>query len=260
MAGFTISVRHGFDALLAGVEARQKDVEFWHVAALTATAQDVQAAEVAKASEVFDRPTRFTLNAFYIKPATRSEPVAEVRFKEGFGSIPAWRFLGPQVEGGGRVKKSHERALERAGILRPGEYVVPGRGVTLDANGNMKGGEITRILSQLGAAEHSAGYDANATKKSLARAKRKGVGRYILLRPDLGDPRSKVYGRRAHPGIYWRKGGREIVPVLIFVKPPRYTKRFPFYETARQVVQRRYAANFRAMMAKYPPRPVRTAA
>jgi hypothetical protein len=251
-AGFKIDINSGLGGLLTALTEREKDVTFWTAAALTATAKDVEAAEIAKMSKVFDRPTRFTLNALYVKPATKTDLVAEVRFKDGFGSIPASRYLDPQVHGGPRKHKSHELRLIRAGLMRQDEYAVPGKGVTLDANGNMKGSDIERILSQVGAAEQTAGYQANATKKSLKRAKRKGVGRYFVLRPDQGSARYQL--RNVRPGIYWRKGARDIVPVIVFVKRPNYTKRFPFYETAQEVVARRFPVNFKAAMAKYPPR------
>jgi hypothetical protein len=252
MPGFKVDVRHALGGLIASLEARTRDVEFWTAAALTATAKDVEAAEVAKMAEVFDRPTRFTLNALYVKPATRGDLVAEVRFKEGFGSIPAWHYLGPEVEGGPRKHKSHELRLIRAGLMHADEFAVPGKGIKLDANGNMKASDIERILSQVGAAEQMAGYKANATKGSLARAKRKGVGRYFLLRPDASDLR---YQRRhVRAGIYYRKGLHDLVPVIVFVKAPKYSKRLPFYETAREVIAGRFETHFRAAMAKYPPK------
>jgi hypothetical protein len=250
MSGFKVDIRHGIKAAIRGVAARPRDVAFWTASALTATAKDVEAAEIAKFSEVFDRPTRFTLGALYVKPATPNDLVAEVRFKEGFGSIPARKYLGPQVEGGSRAHKSHELRLIRAGIMRSDEFAVPGAGVVLDAHGNMKGGEIERILSQVGAAEQFAGYKANATKRSLGRAKRKGTGRYFVLRPDAANVR---YQRRdVRPGIYWRKGATDIVPIVVFVRSPRYKKRLPFEQTARDVVSRRFLDHFNAAMRRYP--------
>ena len=119
MPGFKLDVRHGISAALRGIAARPRDVAFWTAAALTATANDVKDAEVAKMAEVFDRPTRFTLGALYVKPATPNDLTAEVRFKEGFGSVPAWRYLGPQVEGGNRHHKSFELRLDGAGAGPP---------------------------------------------------------------------------------------------------------------------------------------------
>jgi hypothetical protein len=248
--GFAIDIKHGLDAFVANVAARPRDIEVWSVSALNATAGDVERALVDLMAQVFDRPTRFTLNALYIKSAHRGDLTAEVRFKDQ--GLSAGHYLLPEVEGGPRRHKSHELRLIRAGLMRADEFAVPGQGVNLDAYGNMKAGDIERILSQVGAAEQFAGYQANATKRSLGRAKRKGVGRYFALRPDAAATR---YMRRAvAPGIYWRKGAREIVPVILFVKAPQYRPRFPMYEKAREVVRTRFAANFRAAMARYPAR------
>ncbi len=243
MAGaFRLDVKSSIDAFVRGLDARQqREVPFVSAYALTKTAQEIKAAEVELMAQVFDRPTRFTLNALYVRPATKRDLRAYVEFKEGFGSIPAWRYLGPQVEGGARAKKSHERALERAGLLRSDEFVVPGKGAKLDAYGNMKGPEITRILAQLGAAEHGAGYQANMTARSKKRNVRKAGGRYFVLR-DRGAPN----------GVYFRKtGSRELTPIMIFVRAPHYAKRFPFYDKAREVFDLRFAANFRDGWQRY---------
>ena len=41
--------------------------------ALTKTAQDIKAAEIDVMKNVFDRPTRFTLNVLFLKPATKTD-------------------------------------------------------------------------------------------------------------------------------------------------------------------------------------------
>lgn len=262
MPGFKIGVTHGLDAFIASLQARPRDIGVWTMVALNDTAKDVMAAEVASMSEVFDRPTRFTLNALYIQRASSNDLSAQVRFKEGFGSIPAWRYLGPQVEGGTRAKKSHERALERAGLLKASEFCVPGQGLTLDANGNMKPSDLVKMLADLGAGFSNSTAKTRKTKKGRAR------GRYMVLRPDAANTR--YLKRDVQPGVYWRKpissgaasaaarvgasvrGG--IVPVLIFVNTPHYAKRLPYYQTARDVVARNFAMRFREAVAKYPPR------
>lgn len=222
-------------------QLRREDAPIVTAYALTKTAQDIKAAEVASMKSVFDRPSRFTLNALYMKPATKRDLVAVVYFKEGFGSIPAWRYLGPQVEGGSRQHKSHEKRLIRAGHMKPDEYAVPGAGAKLDQYGNISGPTIERILSHVQAAEQFAGYQANATGSRRSRAKRKKSGTYFVLRPD-GTGRSR--GSVA-PGIYLRQNVNQIVPVIMFVKAPRYRKRFPFYETAQHVFRANFARHGR---------------
>ncbi|KRR16868.1 hypothetical protein [Bradyrhizobium retamae] len=215
--------------------------------ALTKTAQDIKEAEVAVMKTVFDRPSRFTLNALYMKPATKRDLVAMVYFKEGFGSIPAWRYLGPQVDGGKRQHKAHEKRLIRAGHMKPDEFAVPGAGAKLDKYGNLSGATIERILSHVQAAEQFAGYQANATNSRRSRAKRKKSGTYFVLRPDgTGRGRGSVA-----PGIYLRQNLTQIVPVVMFVKAPHYKKRFPFYETARAVFNKRLVLRAQEGFARF---------
>lgn len=238
MAGFHVDVRTNVADLTRRIAWYQRDhVPFVTAYALTKTAQDVRTEERKVMQDVFDRPTRFTLNSLFVKPATKHNLTAIVHFKEGFGSVPAWRYLGPQVEGGPRRHKSFERHLIRAGIMRQDEFAVPGQGVRLDAYGNMRGGDISRILSQLAASPDA---HQNITRRSKARVKKRGAARYLLLR-----------GTRAADGIYHRKGTREIMPVLIFVPQPQYAKRFPFFETAQQVSRQRFAPHFHEGWTRY---------
>lgn len=247
MAAFTIDVRSNLAQLAPRLaDFRGRRLPFAAIYAMTKTAQDIQQAEYAAMRAAFDRPTRFTLASLYVVPATRNAPAAAVRFKEGFGSVPAWRYLGPQVEGGPRVKKSHERALERAGILRGDEYCVPGAGARLDGSGNMSGAQIVQILSQLQALP--VGRD-NFTGSPRSRAHRARAGTFFELR-----------GASAPDGIYQRKGGRAITPVLIFVRQPRYASRLPFARTAEQTFNDRFAANFQVGLLRYPALPLPRAA
>jgi hypothetical protein len=231
MDGFTISVRGDLDAFLRRIDdIEQQQVPFVTAYALTKTAQDIKAAEVDEMQRVLDRPTRFALDALFVRPATKTNLHAQVLFKDGFGSIPASHFLGPQVEGGQRVQKSHERALQRAGVLKSDEFVVPGQGVALDGNGNMPGGVITRVLSDIGA-------NPDPLSNSTARSRRRA-----------GKSRARYFVSRGRPGVrdgvYERKAGRGISPVMIFVRQPSYRKRLPFYEVATRVFQQNFAAHF----------------
>jgi hypothetical protein len=193
--------------------------------AMTKTGQDIKAEEIALMRSVFDRPTRYTLNALRLKPATKTDLQAVVDFKD-FGGTPAWKYLGPNVEGGPRRNKSHELALQRAGILDQDEYCVPGRGVKLDANGNMRGSLISQILSQVKASSDPM---QNQTERSTKRRARRGGASYFVLR-----------GNTAPDGIYYRKpGAKFITPIVMFVIPPRYRKVYPFYERARQAFNER---------------------
>ena len=148
-----------------------------------------------------------------------------------FGGTPAWKYLGPQVHGGGRRKKGFERALERAGVLRAGEYAVPSRFAPLDGNGNMKPGLITRILSDVGANPDPM---SNTSAKNRKRRQGRGKGTFFVVRN-----RGKL-----HAGIYFRLGLRDIRPVLLFVGAPHYQPRFPYYEVAHEVIPRAAIEHF----------------
>lgn len=237
---FTISVDVGA-VQRALREIADKDAPFLTAYALTKTGQDIKTAEYKSMQDVFDRPTRYALNSLQLKPATKTDLSAVVDYRY-FGGTPAERYLGPQVEGGARSHKSHEKRLIRAGVMKADEYAVPGQGIKLDAYGNIPGSTIERILSQVGAAEQMAGYKANETTKSRKRNKRKNTGRYFVLGPD----RANMHRRNVQRGIYWRKGARDIVPVIVFVRKPQYQKRFPFYDTARQVFDANFVMHARA--------------
>lgn len=238
MSGFVLSAHSNIADFARRIEHHERwRIPYVTAAALTRTAYDAKDEEARVMQRVFDRPTRFTLNSLFVRGANKSNLTAVVEFKEGFGSIPAWRYLGPQVMGGTRKHKSHERRLIAAGLMLPGEYVVPGLGVTLDAHGNVPGSTLNVILSSLGA---RADAQQNTPTGGRGRRRRARRGHYLVLRE----------GAVARPGVYLRKGPKEIVPVLMFVRPPRYTPRFPFYETARRVMQQNFARHFRQEWAR----------
>lgn len=212
-----------------------KQVPFVTAFALTNAMKDAREAERDTMRSVFDRPTSFTLNALRVIPATKQNLSAELGFKEGFGSVPAWKYLGPQVAGGPRKAKRFELALRAKGILRSNEFCVPGRGAQLDGYGNMNRGQIVRVLSALGAASDAAQNTVRRPKRST----RKRNLDYFVLR-----------NTRAPDGIYLREG-RAAVPILIFVKGASYTKRFPYYEKARTVLPVAYRKHFHAAWERF---------
>ncbi len=217
------------EAWLTSVE--QRHVPFAMVLAMTRTAQDVKVDEISVMQRVFDRPTPYTLNALGVKPATKADAIASVEFK-GFGGTPAKRFLNPEVHGGERSQKSSERRL--APLMRGYRFWVPGRGAKLNGYGNIAGGTLTSILSQL---KMSSDPLQNATGSKRSKAKRKAKAYFV----------PKGSGLRA--GV-WQRSGSTIKPVLIFVSRALYRKRFPFYETAAATVARRFDENFAAALSR----------
>lgn len=218
-----------------------RDLQLWQTTqvplaiakALTFTAKAIQRELTGEMSRVFDRPTRFTLNSTFIRPATVQTLEARVKIKdEALKSGAAIRWLGPQITGGGRDPKRSEILLRSQGILGSDEYIVPGAGATLDAHGNISRGQMQKILSRVGAS-----FDAlTRAAGKVSRVKGKGFGETFFY---LREP----HGRLTRRGIYRRivfGSGSTVQPVLIFVKRPRYRRRLRFFEIVDQVFQLRY--------------------
>lgn len=223
--------------------------------ALNKTAQLVRDAEKAEMQRVFDRPTRFTLNSVWVKRATKQSQEAIVWLKDDYGTRA--HYLMPQIEGGGRPLKRFEQRLVSLGAMRPGERAVPGKGVPLDAHGNLSRGLIVKILSQVG----SRGFHGDYSVKSDSRrskAKRASEAYFVSTGPGgtlkymNGEP-VRVSGRthRLARGVWMRKNfaqGSAVRPVLLFVARAHYNARFKFYDVARQVIGREFEGQFRLAM------------
>lgn len=171
-----------------------------------------------KSKQVFNSPTRFTENSVLVRRATKANPIARVFFRDEAGDgIAPQVYLQQQVLGGDRRLKRSEVALRSLGVLPSGFRAVPGNGLRLDRNGNVPGRTMKAILDE------------------LSKPPNTGDRGIFALRA----PRGKLL-----PGIYRRRydGRREIarfvIPLLIFVRNPRYTARLPIFDFARDVMRR----------------------
>lgn len=213
------------DAVKAVQDVHKRHIPFASVYAATLTAREVKLDEIRTMREVFDRPTPYALNALAVIPATMSAPVATVEFDirdPGKGGTPAKRFLNPNIHGGRRSQKSHERLLA---AMMGSTYLMPAKGTPINAYGNVSGATFKRIISQL---KVSSDPMQNAT------------GSYRSKRKRRNDAYFKVKGR---PLIMHRKGD-VVSPVLVGVRAPHYQKRFPFYEVAQATVAREFPRQF----------------
>jgi hypothetical protein len=219
-----ISVKTDIDKLLpklAAVGSRQ--TPFVVAMALTRTGQIAQQ-EIKKAMpRSFDRPTNFTLNSTYLRPATKSRLEALVKIKdETFKGIAANKWLHAEVFGGTRNLKRSERSLQIKGYLKSGEQIVPGKGVALDAHGNIRGGQMSKILGALQANSDPMQNETTASRKRGRTKKRKAE--YFVGSPGGGRLPRGVYARTSFAF------GSAIRPILIFTKAGRYKKRLPFHD------------------------------
>lgn len=212
-----------------------KQWAFTTAIAMTRTGVRIKGAEQDTMRRVFDRPTDFTVNSVYLSPATPSKLEAEVFFKDWAPKgRAAGKYLLPQVHGGERELKGFERALQHAGWLPPGRFLVPASGAALDSHGNVSRGLIVKILSQLGANPSGANETLKLRKRRNATQQR---GRYFY-----GDPGH--HGR----GIWERISfafGSAVNPIFIEVrKRPTYTVRFPFFDVGERVAGEAFTDEF----------------
>lgn len=209
-------------------ELQRRHVPFATAKALTKTAQAVQKELKTEMGRVFDRPTRFTLSSLRVKPATKANLTATVHFKDTPKGTSAGDYLKPQIHGGSRVLKRFELHLQRAGILAPGFYAVPGQGARLNSSGNMSPGQITQILS--GVKAHPDIY----ARSSKASGRRNPA------------PLAYFVSRGGHlPYGVWQRIGQTVVPVLIFVREPTYKVRFKFGDVAQKTAAKHWPIEFR---------------
>lgn len=236
MADFLkVDVKHGLDQMLDGLEALDpRNIPFATALALTRTAKAVEQYTREKMASHMDRPTPFTLNSLFTRPATKQRLEAIVMFKDfAAKGAPAGKYLQPITEGRTRGDKSTERKLKNAGVIRKDQYIVPAKNLGLNGYGNVPAARYVQILSYLKASGES-GYLANRTAKSMARnAKQK---QFFVVQED--DKRSGL-SRSLPPGIYERlagggKGGKAVRMIFALVRQPKYAVKFPFYQEAQE--------------------------
>jgi len=206
---------------LSNLEQRQ--MPFALALAQTRTAKLVETAEVEEMARVFDRPTRFTLNSVFVRPAKKGGPGAVVWVKDYASKADApIRWLLPEVDGGDRQAKRSEKLLGARGILSSGRFLMPGSGMALDGHGNISRGVMQKILSGLGA---QGDRYANSTDSRRSRSNRK---RFFVL-----GKGSKAIGIAQRTG----KGSAGLRIMLAFAARPTYKHRLDFYGVADRVVR-----------------------
>lgn len=235
----------------ADVRALGRQAQFAHVVALTRTAVEIKAAEQEEMRSVFDRPTSFTLNAIYVKAATKSDPEARVGIKDGSTvaarAVPPAKYLSAEIDAGSRHLKSFEKRLQAAGAMPRGQFAVPGSAARLDGSGNISRGQIVAILSQI----NSAGFvfPTSNDKRALANIRRaltRAGGQYFALVQPRG---------RLPAGIYLRAesalGRATPRPVVLFVKSVSYRRRLDFDGIARRTADTFFDAKLEEAMDQY---------
>lgn len=234
-------------AMIASVrDVPARVIPYAAATAMTRVAKSLASRELpAEMQRVFSGPTRYTLNSLRIQPATKDTLTASVWVKTDAtnnGTRPE-DYLLPSVIGGPRKEKRFERAMRYAGLLPSGWRAVPGQGATLDENGNMRRGEMQRILTATRTA-----FDPYQRKTGSARSKRNAKkAPFFAVAPMTGRIEGgewKQTASRITPGVY-RREGKSIKPVLIFTKTqPQYRQRLNFVGVSQRYTEANFMAEF----------------
>lgn len=210
----------------------QRQLPFATSVALNDTGKDLIELNKRHMRRTFHNPTRWTLNAFHFRRATKRR--LQIKIQRKFAAARK-DYLLRQVEGGRRHKTGLERLLNaRLGA----NNVVPTNHARKNKHGNVSPGQIQRVLSGLKAQGDAA---QNETKASGARKRRSSAARYFT-------PRA---GGRMTPGIYERKGRKAPKKIFAFTdKAPSYRKAYQFYPKMNAAAGRRFPRHFYRALAK----------
>lgn len=212
--------------------------------------------------KVFGNPVPYTRRSLKVTKTKNHNMMASVWFKEPDRMTD--HYLVPQVEGSERELKGFERALGR-------NKFIPSKHLKLDRYGNISLGLTRQILSVLGRAELTSGYQANLTAKSakrnikqrdyvfLPRGSRRGAlppGVYQRVADRFQGFNSAKFRRSQGKFGTYQRGktvgkfssiirARGLKPVIIIGRQhAKTTPRLKFYDIAAQVYQAKFRALF----------------
>ena len=205
------------NAKLANLAMRQ--IPFAASKALNQTAVELEKLNRMQMKRRFDKPVRYTLNAFRVDYSNKRKLVAGVRRKDK----PAGKhYFEVEAKGGTRPYKAIEKMA--SGITGGNKFIIPtsqGRGKM--KNGAINAGEVTRAMSAIGASPSSNPFSRRRQDRAAkTRAGQKNPSQYFVTPAGTGKNKSG--------GIYKRTpAGRKVTKIFHIIEPkPIYEKRLPF--------------------------------
>lgn len=187
-------------------------------------------------NSTFDRPKKWTLDGLEVIPAnTKNGNTATVLIKtdKQKGTAPV-NVLGHHFTGGRRPNTNLEIALQVAGMLPKGWFVVPTDNCPKDANGNVRPGHVNKIMAYL-ELHWKPGYFSNSNRKTRDKTRKKESGGWFIVQhSSAGGKKEK---RNLKAGIYFRNyKTNAAVPEFRFYRSLKpYKKSFDFNETFENV-------------------------
>lgn len=201
----------GLDQVIAELG---REASFAVVAALTATAKDVEGAESQGLADSLDNPTAFTLKAFGTEAATKAKPQSRV-FMRPIQS----RYLQWQIDGGQRAYKGFEFRIKGQLVTA---YAMPKDSLDLDEFGNVPRAKLSQIIRDLDSPSASRRYFVGQPKNH----------------PDF------------LPGVYERDGEKLHI-LLAFETSARYRPAFKWEQIATETADRQFPIRLGQALAKY---------
>ena len=214
-------------------ELEKKNLDFAIVQASNKTAFEVRESWKRAAMKMFDRPTPYTVNSVRYGKATKQKLYAEIFILDetSKGTAPA-QYLRAQVEGGDRRPKGMERRLMTFGLIERDQFAVPGNDAPRDQYGNVSGGQVRKILSQLrfgfDDGHTSNETDEGRTRRLKRQRERGGGGSFFVVQKQRGQLR---------PGIYERiefAQGSAVRALFIFTRKAVYDARYDIFGIAEK--------------------------
>ena len=230
----------GIDQVRAQLSAAGKQAAFAASKALNNAAFGINAKIKTEMQGAFQGgATKYTLAAFKVEKATKANLSATVMLrKDSEGGTPRSDTLGHLFTGGNRRWKKVEGLIRAAGAMPRGTIAVPGKGIKLDARGNMSKAQITEILRGLETG-------MQRLNKSERDKSRKAIG-YFVLPQRQGKLLPGIYKRVSTGG--WvsngaKKASSGLTPMLVFVPMGTWRKYISLDAIAQQQL-RGFVADF----------------
>lgn len=159
---------------------------------------------------------------------------SDTEFTRKRGGIAAGRYMGVNASGGDRRPKSSELQLRRAGIIGNDQFLTPADGVRRDRYGNVPGGTIKSILSNVQAFT-AEGSSQNTTRRS---------GGYFLMRRDEVGYSRQLDAEPAFIAQRIGRGKRGFKPAFFITDQPNYERRFPIQSVAQSAYRQAFPRHF----------------
>ena len=242
-----------------GIEAPRM-LPYVAAATLTALAGDGGQRIQKRMTEVFDRPTNFTVRGVFTRAAAKTRLAAEVFVPQSQDASgrSSREYMRPGVYGASaRRQKKTEYLLERIGALPPGWVTVPGNAAARDSHGNLPGAVYAQIINVL---QIRYNRPKPVSARSQKGARRLGVSSlFFAVAPGLNALGKG--GGWLPPGVWKHLPGGRITQVLKFVKKASYRPLMNLtHEVQLAVAQnldQRWRENFSTIDARFKARAAR---